>query len=155
VIRAARGAPARGPHAATLACAVFAMLVLASVAALFYAQVLKREAPLLLPPRAAVDVFEPGGPGSHPPREAHFHVRTSVDDVLDVAVVTSTDRRVAVIATGLPVHKYRSATLHWDGRTTAGASAPPGVYLLAVRFAHAGQTVIQSGFQLHLEGPAG
>jgi hypothetical protein len=24
-----------------------------------------------------------------------------------------------------------------------------------VRFAHAGQTVIQPGFQLHLEGPAG
>ena len=50
MIRAARGAPARGQHAATLARAVFATLVLASVAALFYAQVLKREAPLLLPP---------------------------------------------------------------------------------------------------------
>ena len=155
MIRAARGAPARGPHAATLACAVFATLVLASVAALFYAQVLKREAPLLLPPRAAMDVFEPGGPGVHPPREAHFRVRTSVDDVLDIAVLTSADRPVAVIATGLPVHKYQHATLHWDGRTTAGTIAPPGIYLLQVRFAHAGQTVIESGFQLHLEGPAG
>jgi hypothetical protein len=155
VNRAARGAPARGPHAATLACVVFATLVLASVAALFYAQVLKREAPLLLPPAVAMDVFEPSGPGVHPPREAHFRVRTSVDDVLDIAVLKGNDRQVAVIATGLPVHKYQHATLHWDGRTTAGKPAPPGIYLIQVRFSHAGQTVIQSGFQLHLQGPAG
>ena len=114
--RAARAAPARGPRAATLAGAVFAVLVLASVAALFYAQVLKREAPLLLKPQGT-DTFEPAGNGREHPHEAHFDVRTSVDDVLDVSVVSVGGRQVAVIRTGLPIRRYQHQALSWNGRT--------------------------------------
>jgi hypothetical protein len=151
VIRAARGAPARGPHAAKLACVVFAMLVLASVVALFEAQVLKREAPLLLKPQGATDIFQPAGSGIHA-HEAHFDVRTSVDDVLDVSVVAASGRPVDVIAKRLPIHKYQHKALAWDGRTTGGANSAPGIYMVAVRFERAGQTVIAPGFRLLLDG---
>lgn len=154
MIRAARGAPARGPHAAMLACVVFAMLVLASVAALFYAQVLKREAPLLLKPQGATDTFQPAGTGIHP-HEAHFDVRTSVDDVLDVSVLAASGRSIDVIAKRLPIHKYQHKALAWNGRTTSGASAAPGVYTVAVRFERAGQTVVAPGFSLLLTGGSG
>jgi hypothetical protein len=89
-------------------------------------------------------------------RQAHFRVRTSVDDVLDISIVTTASRQVAVIATGLAAQKYRETRpLHWDGRTTAGAGAPPGTYLLQIRFHNAGQTMILPNFQLELKGPPG
>jgi hypothetical protein len=156
VIQAARGAPARELRAATLARVVLALLVLASVAALFYAQALKHEDPLVRPVRPGTDTFQPSATGGHELRQAHFRVRTSVDDVLDISVVTTASRRVAVIATGVVAHKYRETRpLHWNGRTTAGADALPGTYLLQIRFRHAGQTVILPDFRLELKGPPG
>ena len=50
MIPASGGARARELRAATLARIVVALLVVGSVAALFYAQALKREPPLLLRP---------------------------------------------------------------------------------------------------------
>ena len=83
-------------------------------------------------------------------------MRTSVDDVLDISVITTAGRAVAVVKTGLAVHKYRETPpLHWDGRTTAGALASPGSYLLRVRFQRAGQTVTVPNLQLLLKGSSG
>lgn len=157
MIRAAPGAPARELSAATLARVVLALLVVGSVAALFYAQALKHQAPLLRPVKSGTDTFQPGGTaGQGLLREAHFRVRTSVDDVLDIAVITTADRRVAVIATGLAVHKYRETPpLHWDGRTSGGAFASPGSYLVRVRFQRAGETVTVPNLQLLLKGSSG
>jgi hypothetical protein len=157
VIRTAPGAPARELRAATLARIVLALLVAASVAALFYAQALKHQAPLVRPVKAGTDTFQPAGTGAKGLlREAHFRVRTSVDDVLTIEVVTTADRRVAVIATGLPVRSYRETPpLHWDGRTSRGALAPPGTYLVQVRFRRAGQAVTVPSFQLLLKGVSG
>jgi hypothetical protein len=157
VIRAAPGAPARELRAATLARVVLALLVVASVAALFYAQALKREAPLVRPVKGGTDTFQPGGSGTHGLlHQAHFRVRTSVDDVLDISVITPAEHLVAVVRTGLRVHRYRETPpLHWDGRTSGGALAPPGIYLVAVRFRRAGQTVTVPNFQLRLKGAAG
>jgi hypothetical protein len=157
VIRAAPGAPARELRAATLARVVLALLVVASVAALFYAQALKHEAPLVSPVKGGIDTFQPGGTGGHGLlRQAHFRVRTSVDDVLDISVITTAERLVAVLRTGLHVRHYRETPpLHWDGRTSAGVLAAPGTYLVAVRFRHAGQTVTVPSFQLLLKGASG
>jgi hypothetical protein len=155
VIPASGGARARELRAATLARIVVALLVVGSVAALFYAQALKREPPLLLRPGGGHDVFQPSGPGTRPPRHAHFDVRTSVDDVLDVSIVTPAHRRIAVVATALPVHKYKHVGLAWNGQTAAGTAAPPGTYLLAVGFREAGQTVIAPNFRLVLKGRSG
>ena len=156
MIRAARGAPARELLPATLARVVLALLVLGSVAALFYAQALKREDPLVHPVRPGSDTFQPSGTGGHELRQAHFRVRTTVTDVLDISVITTAERQVAVIATGLAAQKYQETRpLNWDGRTTAGTAAPPGTYLLRIRFHRAGQTVTLPNFQLELKGPSG
>ena len=157
MIRAAPGAPARELRAATLARVVLALLVVASVAALFYAQALKREPPLVRPVKGGIDTFQPSGTGGRGLlRQAHFRVRTSVDDVLDISVITPAERLVAVVKTGLRVHKYRETPpLHWDGRTSGGVLAPPGSYLVQVRFQRAGQTVSVPNFQLVLKGASG
>lgn len=153
MIRPTRGASARAAGAATLACVVLAVLVAASVGAFFYAQALKREDPLVKRPRAYTDTFQPSGNQRRFDRDAHFDLRTSVGDVLEISVLTLSGRPVDVIETALRVREYVSVLLHWDGRTSAGTAAAPGLYELAVRFQHAGQTVIVPGFRLRLEGP--
>ncbi len=157
MIRAEPGAPARELRAATLARVILALLVVASVAALFYAQALKHEAPLVRPVKSGTDTFQPSGIGGHGLlRQAHFRVRASIDDVLDISVITTAQRLVAVIKTGLLVHKYRETPpLHWDGRASGGALEAPGTYLVQVRFRRAGQTVTVPNFQLLLKGASG
>jgi hypothetical protein len=142
-------------RAGAFARIVLGLLVLASVAAFFYAQALKREDPLVMRPKAYTDSFQPSGTGRPLDRAAHFDVRTSIADVLDISVVTPSDHPVALIATGLHVRKYVSVPLHWDGRTAAGSPAPPGSYEVVVRFQQAGQSVTIPGFLLRLEGPSG
>jgi hypothetical protein len=154
VIRAPAGARPRAPRAATLARAALAVLVAASVGAFFIAQALKREAPLLKRPHSYTDSFQPSGDGHPFDRAAHFDVRATVGDSLDVSVLTLSGRVIDVIATHLVVHEYRSVPLSWGGRTSAGTPAPAGLYELRVRFERAGQTVIVPGFRLALKGPS-
>lgn len=149
MIRATGGARPRALRAATLSGAVLVLLVAASVYALFRDQELKREAPLVNG-HSATTRFHPQGP---PPRAAHFHLRLSVGDVVDVTVLAAaTDRAVDVIARSRRVREYRKFELVWNGRTAAGAPAPPGRYLVEVRLERAGRTVIVPGFALVLEG---
>ena len=149
MIRATGGARPRAVRAATLARVALVLLVAASVYALFRDQELKREAPLVNG-HSATTRFDPSGP---PPREAHFHLKLSVGDVVDVTVLAAgTDRAVDVIARDRRVREYRMFELIWDGRTSAGAPAAPGRYLVEVRLERAGRTVIVPGFELVLEG---
>lgn len=150
MIRAPAGARPRAVRAATLARAALAALVAASVAALFIAQALKREAPLING-HGGVTRFRPGGPGV---TEAHFHLRLSVGDVVDVCVLNGRSQAVVnVVASHRRVREYKEFELIWNGTTTTGAPAPPGRYLVEVRLEHAGRTVIVPGFQLVVEGP--
>ena len=109
------------------------------------------------PVKGGVDTFQPGGTRGHGLlRQAHFRVRTSVDDVLDISVITTAERLVAVVRTGLRVQRYRETPpLHWDGRTSGGAFASPGSYLVRVRFQRAGETVTVPNLQLLLKGSSG
>lgn len=155
MIRATGGARPRAVRAATLARVALVLLVAASVYALFRDQELKREPPLLKRPKAYTDTFQPSGAGHPFDRAAHFDVRATVGDVLDIWVVTPAGRQVDAVATGLRVREYRSVRLHWDGTTTAGQAARPGVYELRIHFRRAGQTLIVPGFRLLLKGPPG
>jgi len=141
-------ARAREIRPATLAGAVLAVLVAGAVAGLFYAQAQKREDPLLLRPQPATLSFRPTGALGRLTREAHIRIETSVDEMIDVTVVTSAGRVVAVLAHGMVMHKYRSRHVIW-----AGGSAPPGIYLLRVRLERARQTLLAPGFRLRLVGP--
>lgn len=146
---AAPGASPSVERAAPLARGVLAVLVVAAVAALFYAQALKHRDPLLKNP-LGVDSFQPSAGV-----QAGFKVKSTIDDVLTITVVTPAGRPVAVVRQHLRVRTDRSAKLHWDGRTAAGALAPPGSYELRVHFTRAGTTLIVPGFVMVLRGPGG
>ncbi len=150
MIRAPAGARPRAPRAATLARAALTALVAAAVAALFIAQALKREAPLVNG-HGGVTTFRPGGPGV---TEAHFHLKLSVGDVVEVSVLNGRSQAlVKVVASHRRVREYKKFELIWNGTTTTGAPAPPGRYLVEVRLEDAGRTVIVPGFQLVVKGP--
>jgi hypothetical protein len=156
VIHAAGAGRTLRLSAVTLAGCVFALLVAGSVVAVFYAQELKREVPLLMEPAGRTVNLDPTGNGIHPLRWAHFHVKTSVDDVVDVSVVTTTGRVVAVIRRGLPTHAYDGRIdLHWDGRTSTGALAAPGYYRVQVHLRRSRRTIVAPTFLLHLEAGPG
>ena len=151
MIRAAGAAQARGRGAALLARATFAALVVAAVAALFIAQALKREAPLINEHSHSL-AFP--GPGHH---YAHFDLRATLGGYVDVTILTANgDRLVKVIATHERIHEYRQFRpgLVWDGTTTSGTPAAPGRYVVQVRFENYGRSVIVPNFVLTYRGSA-
>lgn len=117
---------------APLARIAVALLVLASLAALFIAQHLKDDGALV----QANAVWHPTG--GFDPRTAteRFSFRTSYDDDVTVSILSShTGRVVAVVARHLAVNKdARTAVLAWNGRTRSGALAPRGNYTAEVHF---------------------
>lgn len=141
----AGAAQSRGGTAAILARAAFAALVAGSVAAVFIAQALKREIPLINEHSRSLAFPGPGH------RDAHFRLKVTLDDVLDISILPANGGRVVkVIATHLRKREYRKFDLTWNGTTTAGTPAPPGEYVVQVRFEHAGRTVIVPNFVLTL-----
>src|ERR1022692_5200235 len=99
-------------RAGAFARIVLGLLVLASVAAFFYAQALKREDPLVNG-HGGVTRFRPAGPGV---TEAHFHLKLSVNDVVDVAVLTATsDRLVKWIASKPKGGEDHQVQIAWNG----------------------------------------
>lgn len=145
MIPAAGAAQDGGRSAVILARAAFAALVAAGVAALFIAQALKREIPLVNEHSPSLAFPTPGA------SDAHFHLKISLVDVVDVSVLSaSSERLVKVIAVHRRVREYRQFELQWDGTTTAGTPAPPGEYVVQVHFEHAGRTAIVPNFELTL-----
>ena len=141
-------------RAATLAGISLVAVAAATFLAIFYAQELKREDPLLKYAWPAVVRFKPVGPlPPHVYRDAHFHLRTSVEDTLVVPIVSRRTGRTVAVLPRLPVVAYRHRSPSWDGRAANGALAPAGAYSLAIRFVHAGQTV-KPALTLQLEGPS-
>jgi hypothetical protein len=150
VTRAAGAAQARGRSAVLLARATFAALVAAAVAAVFIAQALKREAPLIHS-HSHSEAFP--GPGH---RFAHFHVTATLGGYVDVTVLTASGQRpVKVIASHLRIREYHEFRLVWDGTTAAGTPARPGRYLVEVHFEQYGRTAILPRFILTFRGAAG
>jgi hypothetical protein len=141
-------------RAATLARLSLVVVAAATFLAIFYAQELKREDPLLKRAWPLVVTFRPiGAAQPHVYRDAHFHLRTSVDDTLVVSIVSRRTGRVVAVLPPLAVRAYQHRSPTWDGRTATRTFAPPGNYTLSVRFVDAGQTV-KPALTLHLEGPA-
>ena len=143
--RATWAAQVRGLGAVWLARSVFALLVAGAVAALFIAQALKREVPLI-------------NGHSHPMafpgrghRFAHFKLRATLGGHVDVDVLTASgETEVARIATHRRIREYQSFALSWDGHTTSGAPAAPGLYVVRVHFDDYGRSVVVPKFVLTL-----
>jgi hypothetical protein len=141
-------------RAAALARASFAALVIATFLAIFYAQELKHRDPLLKKPRGGTISFKPVGalpPSGRIHHFAHFDVRATEADTLRVAVVSERSQRLEFVIV-VSVRPYVSRGVSWNGRTAAGALAPPGLYSLRVHFEHHGAT-IRPRLLLRLLGP--
>ena len=143
--------------------AIFALLVVATIAAFAYAQRRKRE-PLILdkvtfsPLLAGRSVITPNGDG----RNDFVHIRfrlTRTDrgivDVVDrdehpvktftVKILSEKGRVTARIPPGGELEAFKNFALRWNGRTNRGALAPTGPYHLRVRLLGEDRTLIPAG----------
>jgi hypothetical protein len=130
----------RAPVSPRAAAVVFALLVLATVAAFAYAQRLKRD-PLVLDrvsfagaPRAkgtpAKHAFTPNGDCRRDLMRIRF--RTTVSDRGTVQVIKPGGRVVVTLARDTFLKRYTFHTYYWDGRQRGGGTARRGRYKLRV-----------------------
>jgi hypothetical protein len=130
------------PNDPRLAAIVFALLVLATLAAFAYAQRAKRD-PLVLDrvsfagaPRhkgqPVVHAFTPNGDCRLDLMRIRF--RTTVSGNGAVQVIKPGGRVVYTLARDEFLKRYTFHTYYWDGRQRGGGTARPGRYKLRVRF---------------------
>jgi hypothetical protein len=123
------------------AAVVFALLVLATVAAFAYAQRVKRD-PLVLdrvqfiaPPHrkgtAKVHSFTPNGDCRRDRLRIQF--RTTISDQGTVQVIKPGGRVVFTLDRDVFLKRYTVHTYYWDGRQRGGGTAAPGRYKLRVK----------------------
>jgi len=143
-----------------LAALVFALLVLATVAAFAYAQRVKRD-PLVLDrvsftgaPRhkgsEVVHSFTPNGDCRYDLMRIRF--RTTVSGEGTVQVIKPGGRVVFTLARDEFLKRYSFHTYYWDGRQRNDGTAHPGRYKLRVKFD--GRTLVTPGvISLHPPPP--
>ncbi len=153
--------PKRRVSAAAL---VFALLVVATVAAFAWAQRLKRD-PLVLDrvtfvavpvlhPASPVQSFTPNGDCRYDRVRIRF--RTTQSDHGTVQVVKPGGRVVYTLARDEFLKRYHFHTYYWDGRQRGGGIAPPGRYKLRVKLLGQDRTLVPPGLiRLHRAGSRG
>jgi len=147
---------------ASAAAVVFALLVLATVAAFAWSQRLKRD-PLVLDrvsfravpyPKGTTPVraFTPNGDCRLDRMRIRF--RMTVSDTGDVQVVKPGGRLIVTLARDAYLKRYAFHTFYWDGRTRNDGIAPPGRYKLRVKLHEEGRRLVPGGaMKLHRASP--
>ena len=147
--------PRRRVNAAAL---VFALLVLATVAAFAWAQRVKRN-PLVLDKvtfvgapvlhhASPVHSFTPNGDCHYDLMRIRFRVTRSDDAT--VQVVRPGGRVVVTLARDEFLKRYHFHTYFWDGRQRGGGTAPAGRYKLRVQLLGQERTLVPPGaIKLH------
>jgi len=136
------------------AAVVFALLVIATVAAFAWAQRLKRDplvldrvsyvgVPRLHPKAAPVHSFTPNGDCRYDKVRIRFRV-TQSDDAT-VQVVKPGGRVVITLAREEFLKRYHFFTYFWDGRTREDGIAPAGRYKLRVKLLGQERTLVPPG----------
>jgi hypothetical protein len=141
------------------AAAIFALLVVATIAAFAYSQRLKRD-PLVLDrvtfigvPRAhpgapPVRSFTPNGDCRFDRIRIRFRVTRT--DRATVQVVKPGGKLVVTLGRDRPLKRYRFFTFYWDGRSRIDGKAPPGRYKLRVRLLEQDRVLVPPGvMRLH------
>jgi hypothetical protein len=140
------------------AALVFALLVLATVAAFGWAQRLKRD-PLVadrvsfvgfpvLDPANPVHSFTPNGDCRYDRVRIKFRVTQS--DHATVQVVKPGGRVVFTLARDEFLKRYHYFSFFWDGRQRGGGIAPPGRYKLRVKLLGQERSLVPPGvIKLH------
>lgn len=136
--RRSEGEASVSPRAAAV---VFALLVLATLAAFAYAQRLKRDPLVLdrvsfvgapLPKKGIVKhAFTPNDDCRRDLMRIRF--RTTISDHGTVQVIKPGGRVVITLARDELLKRYTFHTYYWDGRQRGGGTAHPGRYKLRVR----------------------
>jgi hypothetical protein len=151
--------PRRRVEAPGPAALVFALLVLATVAAFGWAQRLKRDplvldrvtfigAPRLNPDVPPVHSFTPNGDCRFDRVRIRFRV-TQSDDAT-VQVVKPGGRVVVTLARDRFLKRYHFFTFYWDGRRRGGGLAVRGRYKLRVKLLNQERNLVPPGtIRLH------
>ncbi len=138
------------PRRVSAAGLVFALLVLATVAAFAWSQRLKRD-PLLIDhisfSSSSGRLFTPEQNCRFESEQIRFRMTSS--DHTTVQVIAPGGRLVRTIARDRFLPRYNYFTFHWDGRDRAGALAPSGSYKLRVRLLEGERTLVPPGL-IHL-----
>ncbi len=122
------------------AALVFALLILATVAAFAWSQKQKRD-PLVLDkatfvgtpilhPRVPVHNFTPNGDCRYDRIRIRF--RTTISDDGTVQIIRPGGKVIITLARDVFLKRYKFHTYFWDGRQRGGGVAPPGRYKLRV-----------------------
>jgi hypothetical protein len=146
------------PKAEAWAGLVFALLVLATLAAFAWSQRLKRD-PLVLDrvtivgapvlhPKNPVHSFTPNGDCRYD--EMRIRFRTTQSDRGTVQVVKPGGKLVVTLARDTYLKRYRFHTYYWDGRSRNDGIAPPGRYKLRVKLLGQDRVLVPPGtIKLH------
>jgi hypothetical protein len=151
------------PPRASFAGVVFALLVLATLAAFAWSQRLKRD-PLVLDRVSFVGVprLHPKAPAVHsftPNHDCRYdririRFRMTQSDRADVQVVKPGGGLILTLARDQFLKRYTFFTYYWDGRTREGGIADPGRYKLRVKLLGEGRTLVPGGvMKLHRASP--
>jgi hypothetical protein len=139
-----------GRRSLSPAAIVFALLVLATVAAFAWAQRVKRD-PLVVDKATFgidnVGVFAPNSDCRND--EIRIRFRTTVSDDGNVQIVKPGGKVVVTLARDAFLKRYTYHTYHWDGRQREGGTAPGGRYKLRVTLLGQGRTLVLPG-TIHL-----
>jgi hypothetical protein len=147
------------PKAEAWAGLVFALLVLATLAAFVYSQRLKRDplvldrvtflsVPRLHPHAPPVRGFTPNGDCRYDRVRIRFRV-TQSDDAT-VQVVKPGGKLVLTLAREHYLKRYHFFTFYWDGRTRNDGIARPGRYKLRVKLLGQDRVLVPPGtIRLH------
>jgi hypothetical protein len=133
------------------AAVVFALLVIATIAAFAWSQRLKRD-PLVLD---RVTFGTPDSRGFTPNRDCRFdririRFRVTRSDQADVQVVKPGGKLVVTLARDVYLKRYRFFTFYWDGRTRNDGIAPLGRYKLRVKLLGQDRVLVPGGvMRLH------
>ena len=140
------------------AALVFALLVLATLAAFAYAQRVKRDplvldkvsfvaVPRLHPKAPPVRSFTPNGDCRYDEIRIRFRITQSSDAT--VQVIKPGGRVVITLARDEFLKRYHFFTYYWDGRERNHGVAPPGRYKLRVRLGSERTLVTPGVIKLH------
>ena len=158
-----------------LAPAIFALLVLATIAGFAYAQRLKREPLILdkvtfLPEVRGETVITPNGDGRADVARVRFRLTRSDHGIVQlidrddrpvrayvVKILSEKGRVTGRIAPGQELPSFKTLAFRWNGRQGGGRVAPTGPYRLRVRLLDEDRTLVPGGrIRLHsLRGVGG
>jgi hypothetical protein len=143
--------PSRRVEGLSGAAVVFALLVVATVAAFAYSQRLKRD-PLVLDRvtfgTTAARSFTPNGDCRFDRTRIRFRVTRS--DHATVQVVKPGGKLVITLARDRFLKRYRFFTSYWTGRRRFDGIAPPGRYKLRVKLLDQDRVLVPPGvMRLH------